>query len=199
MKTLKTLVVAKSIAAAGFIAAGVASPATSFASPNDGMVCRPGYNAQFNGTNLKCVKIVAKVAGLECHKPGFAGTPVIRAPGAPGDTSGGKDLCTRPGVVVGSTDALTGLVLGQDYVFAEVNPTKVAAIRVAAERNEETALGLTNADVDSAATNATVVVNGGFGSTDEARFNVTLFTFPVPALGLNLSQIQPPIFPPRLP
>ena len=42
-------------------------------------------------------------------------------------------------------------------------------------------------------------VNGGLGSNDEARFTVTLFTFPVPAANLTLPTIQPISGLPRLP
>jgi hypothetical protein len=199
MKSLKTLVLAKSISAGALIATGVAAPATSFASPDDGMICRPGYSGQLNGANFKCSKVVAKAVPLDCTNLRFP-TKVIRAPGAAGDSSGGKDICVRSGISIGTTDPLTGLVQGQDFVFAEVAASRVAAHREATERAEEANLGLTAADVDSQSSQANVVVNGGFGSNDEARFNVTLFTFPIAAPNFNLAQpILPNLPQPRLP
>jgi hypothetical protein len=198
----KLALVAKSAVAAALAAAGLAAPVTSFASPDDGMVCRPGYQAQAANGNFKCTKLVPKTVGLDCTNLRFP-NKVIRAPGAPGDTSGGRDICTRPGISIGTTDALTGLVERQDFVFAEVSPARLAATREAVERAEERNLGLNDGDVDAQAGTASVVVNGGFGSNDEARFTVTLFTFPIPALNLNagfpINPIGPIVNGPRLP
>ena len=108
----------------------------------------------------------------------------IRVPGAPGDNSGGKDICTRPGINIGSTDPLTNAVLGQDFVFAELNTSQAASKAKAIQIAEERTLNLPEDQVDAKSTSPTVVVNGGFGSEDQASFTVTLFTFPIPALSL---------------
>jgi hypothetical protein len=200
MKSLKTLLLTKTVAAAAIAAGGITAPAIGHASPDDGMTCRAGYSAQFGGATMKCAKVVPAAVSLLCSNVRFP-TKVIRAPGAPGDTSGGKDLCTRPGIVIGTTDALTGLVLGQDFVFAEVNPSLVASKAKAIEIAEQRTLNLQDGEVDAKSSSATVTVNGGFGSDDQANFTVTLFTFPIPALGFNLAQPTLPTVPlfPRLP
>ena len=64
-----------------------------------------------------------------------------------------------------------------------------------AERTEEQALGLADADVDARAAVAPVIVDGGFGGEDAAPVTVTLFTFAIPAPTLTLQ----PLLPPRLP
>jgi hypothetical protein len=179
MKALKTLILGKSIAAAFVAAAGVAAPAISHASPDDGMVCRSGYSAQFAGGNLKCSKQLVRFIALECTNTRFP-NKVIRVAGIQGDTSGGRDMCLRPGIVLSSNAPATGLTAGQDFVFVAVNQTRVVAVREATERNEETALGLGLDGVDSRSA-GTVDVNGGIGAEDRVRADLTLFTFAIPA------------------
>jgi hypothetical protein len=189
MKAFKTVLVIKSIAAALVAGAGVAAPTLSHASPDDGMVCRPGYAAQFSSTTMKCTKPAVKFVALECTNALF---PIkrIRVAGIPGDATNGRDVCLRNnGVALSSNDPLTGLTAGQDFVFVAINPIKAVAAREATERNEETALGLGTDGVDSTSA-STLVINGGVGAEDNVRVNITLFTFPVPALGINLSPIQ---------
>lgn len=195
MNSLKTLFVTKTFAAIAIAAGASTAPTLSHASPNDGMVCRAGYSAQFNGGALKCTKVVAATVGMQCPQVKFT-SKIIRAPGAPGDTSGGKDLCVRAGIVVTSNGALNGLVLGQDYVFAELNAAQVTAKAKAIEIAEERGNNLAADQVDVSHTTPIFSVNGGFGSEDIGNFNVTLFTFPVPALGFNLIL---PNLPPALP
>ena len=161
------------------------------------MTCRAGYSAQFGGGTMKCAKTVPTGVPLLCSNVRFP-TRVIRVPGAPGDTSGGKDICTRPGISIGSTDALANAVLGQDFVFAELNTSQAASKAKAIQIAEERTLNLPEDQVDAKSTSPTVVVNGGFGSEDQASFTVTLFTFPIPAAGLSLTLPTLPQLP-RLP
>jgi hypothetical protein len=74
-------------------------------------------------------------------------------------------------------------------VFVVVNQTQVAAVREATERAEELSLGLGTDGVDSRSVGS-LDINGGIGSEDRARVNVTLFTFPVAAPNVLLSPIQ---------
>ena len=194
---MKLAALASSILATSLVAlGGAALPSVAAASPNDGMVCRPGYTGTLNGTHFFCSKTKIINVALECVDRRFP-TKVVRAPGAAGDSSGGRDLCTRPGIVVGSTDPLTGLVQGQDFVFAAVNSATITAQVTSNDQAEATALGLTVNDVDTAAGQPSVVVNGGFGSNDVARVTLTFNTFAIPALAL----LQPIPLPnlPRLP
>jgi hypothetical protein len=202
---MKLATIASSILATSFVAlAGAAVPSIASASPNDGMVCRPGYTGALSGTKFFCSKTRQVDVALECANLRFP-TKVIRAPGAPGDTSGGKDLCTRAGIVIGTTDALTGLVQGQDFVFASVNQATVTARVTSNDQSEAQALGLNVNDVDTAATQTSVVVNGGFGSNDVARVTLTFHTFAIPALAsITLPPVVLPTNPslpnlPRLP
>jgi hypothetical protein len=191
MKTLKTLVLVKSLAAAAIATMSLAAPAISHASPDDGMVCRASYSAQFNGGNLKCKKTKVENAGLSCLHPTIK-NPVTRVRN--GTLSDGRDICTRAGITVLSNGSLDGLTLGQDYVFKALNPTKVAATRIAADRNEEQALSLTEADVDASASAGTVIVDGGFGGDDVVPVTVTLSTFAIPASSFarpDFGQISP--------
>ena len=198
MKSLKTLLLTKSLVAAAIATTGVAAPALSHANPADGMVCRAGYAGALDGTHFKCSKTRVITVALECNNLRFP-TYVTRAPGAPGDTSGGKDLCTRAGVNIGTTDALTGLVNGQDFVFAAVNPATVTARVTAQDQAEGTAIGLSAADVVTVASQPSVVVNGGLGSTDNARVTLTFFTFAIPALSLSPRPRPLPTLPRPLP
>ncbi|MFL6665148.1 MAG: hypothetical protein ACJ8G7_23505 [Rhizobacter sp.] len=193
MKSFKHLLLAKAVAAAVIGTAGVAAPAISHASPDDGVVCRAGYSAQFAGGDMKCSKHVIRHVSLECINPRFP-NKLVRVPGVPGDTTNGRDICLAPGRVLASNSPLTGLTVNQDFAFVAINPSKVAATRIATERGEETALGLPADGVDSAST-GTLVINGGVGAEDNVTVDVSLFTFPVPALTLVKlpTQIDVPI------
>lgn len=203
MKHLKTLVLAKSIAAAFIATAGIAAPAISHASPDDGMVCRAGYAGAFDGTKIKCSKTRIVTVSLECTNRLFQ-RYVARAPGAAGDTSGGRDLCLRgtasapQGATIGSTDPLTGLTRGQDFVFAEVNPATFSDRVARADGDEAAALTLNVSEVDTSAGTPSVVLNGGFGITDNARVTLTQFTFAIPVLSL-ISPIVPNLPRPSFP
>lgn len=185
MNTLKNLLLTKSIAATVFAMGATTVPAISHASPDDGMICRSGYSAHFSGTSMTCSRDVRSSVSPICTQNTRFPNKVVRAPGAPGDTSGGKDICTRVGINVGTTDSLTGLVLNQDFIFAAVDATQVAAKAKAIQVAEERTLNLPEDQVDGKASTPTVVINGGFGSDDVANFTVTLFTFPIAAPSLR--------------
>ncbi|MFN0301549.1 MAG: hypothetical protein ACKVQU_14485 [Burkholderiales bacterium] len=94
MKTLKSLVLAKSIAVAAFVAAGLASPSISVAGGANGVSCPAGYDAtpasSFNGV-MKCSKVVT--TPLEIRKsvcPGIAGIQFIYE-----QRVGARDVCKR--------------------------------------------------------------------------------------------------------
>lgn len=189
MKALKTLLLAKGIAAAVVAGAGIAAPAVSHASPDDGMICRSGYTAQFAAGKMKCTKPTVRRVALECSNPLF---PIkrVRVPGIPGDATNGRDVCLRNnGIALSSNDPLTGLIAGQDFVFVAVNNTRAVAAREAAERQEESFLGLGTDGVDSSSV-STLSVNGGIGAEDIVRVDITLFTFPVPAPSFTLSPLE---------
>ena len=193
---MKLATLGSSIIATAFVAlGGAALPSVAAASPDDGMVCRVGYTGALNNGHFVCSKTKQVNAGLECLNRRFP-TFVVRAPGAPGDTSGGRDLCTRTGINIGTTDALTGLVLNQDYVFAEVNQTTINNAVTTNDQQEATALGLSINDVDTKATQQQLSINGGFGSNDVVRVTLTFNTFAIPALPI-ISLPVPSL--PRLP
>ena len=122
MKSFKHLLLAKAVAAAVIGTAGVAAPAISHASPDDGVVCRAGYSAQFAGGDMKCSKHVIRHVSLECINPRFP-NKLVRVPGVPGDTTNGRDICLAPGRVLASNSPLTGLTVNQDFAFVERLPT----------------------------------------------------------------------------
>lgn len=197
LATLASSIFATSIVALG----GAAIPSVAAASPDDGMACRSGYTGALNGNRFVCSKTKQFNLALECTNRRFP-TFVVRAPGAAGDTSGGRDLCTRTGINIGTTDSLTGLVNGQDFIFAEVNQTTVNNKVATEDQNEASALQLNIGEVDTKATQQQVSVNGGFGSNDVVRVTMTFNTFAIPALGLiTLPPVTLPVQPslPRLP
>ena len=103
MKHLKTLVLVKSIAAAVVASAGIAAPAISHASPDDGMVCRAGYTGQVTGGAFKCSRVVTRVITLDCVQAPFT-RKQIRAKN-PGTGSDGRDVCTREQGLTISSDS----------------------------------------------------------------------------------------------
>ena len=189
MNTLKTVLLTKSLAAALVAALGMAAPAISHASPDDGVTCRIGYSGQFANGKMTCTKRAVRHIPLECTNATF---PIkrVRVPGVPGDTTNGRDVCLRNnGIDVTSNSPLTGLVAGQDFVFVAVNQARAVAAREATERGEEIRLGLGTDGVDSRSV-STLVVNGGVGAEDNVRVDITLFTFPQPAASTVLAPIQ---------
>ncbi len=209
MKSLKSLLLTKSLFAAAVVAAGVSAPtlghsATFAGSPDDGMVCRTGYTGALDGTRFKCSKASAITVALECTNPLFP-TYVIRA--VNGAVSDGKDLCTKPGVVITSNGSLAGLVQAApgrngDYVFAAVVPATVTARIATQDQNEATAQGLAVTEVDTRSAQAVVQIDGSVGSKDNARVALTFFTFAIPGSGgitLPGPILPGPIFPRPLP
>ena len=98
MKSLKHLLLAKSIVAAAVASSGIAAPAVSHAitasSPSNGVVCRTGYSAYFSGSNLTCKKFGSITTPLKCdiaNNPNFP-TYVSRDGTGPDGT---KDVCIR--------------------------------------------------------------------------------------------------------
>jgi hypothetical protein len=183
MKSLKKLLLAKSILAVAIAASGIAAPAVSHAiavgGPSAGVICVAGYTGAIVGAAFKCSKTSDIVVVLECLNPTFP-TYVTRAVVGTGI---GKDLCTRAGVIVSSTDLIAALTLGQDYVFAEVNPATVITRTANADHTEAVAQGLTDSGVDTVAGTPAVQVNGGVGNKDNAKVTVTYFTSPIAAFG----------------
>jgi len=183
MKSLKKLLLVKSIIAAAVATSGIAAPTISHAiaasGPSAGVICRAGYAGAIVGAAFKCSKTSDIVVVLECLNPTFP-TYVTRAVVGSGI---GKDLCTRSGVIVSSTDLIAGLTLGQDYVFAEVNPATVTTRTTNADHAEAGLLGLADSGVDTFAGVPVLQVNGGVGQKDNAKVTLTYFTSPIAALG----------------
>ena len=207
MKTLKTLLLTKSLFAAAIAAGSLAAPtaghALTFAgSPDDGMVCRADYTGALNGTRFKCTKTRDITVVLECTNPLFP-IYVIRA--VNGAASDGKDLCTKAGVVITSNGSLAGLVEARpgrngDYTFAAVVPATVTTRVTAQDQAEATAQGLTVSEVDTVAAQPVVQIDGSVGSKDNARVTLTFFTFAIPGSGgLTLPGPLVPALPRALP
>jgi hypothetical protein len=187
MKALKTVLLAKSIAAALVAGAGIAAPTISHASPDDGMVCRAGYGAQSSGGNIKCTRQVVRLIPLDCPSPIFK-RKLIRTPGIPGDTTGGLDMCLKDGVVLGTQEPATGVREGFEFIFATVNQSRVAATREAVERATEIGLGLPTDGVDSRSVGR-LALNQNNGE-DMVEATITLFTFPIAAPDVVLPPLQ---------
>lgn len=181
MKHLKTLVLAKSIAAALVATAGIAAPAISHASPDAGMVCRATYSGALDGVRFKCSKPRTIDVGLECTNVRFPNMQrrVVALP-----QSDGKDVCTRAGVTVAANGPLTGLTLGQDFVFAAPNQTTISARINNVLESEATAATVPVSGVDVNRVSQNVIVDGGFGGNDIMRVSLKVFTFAIPALDL---------------
>ena len=192
MKTFKTSLIAKSIAAA-FIAAGLASPAVGqfreanqTSTPDDGMVCRAGYTGAFNGSRLTCSKTGSVDIPLECNNPNFP-VYVVRLGGpAP---NGDDDLCIRNnGTGININQSLEGLAVSTNgsngvYEFAKFNPAAVISRTSIQDQAEATLQGLATKDVDTVAGTPVIRPNGRVGGKGEARVPMTFFTFAVPGTG----------------
>jgi hypothetical protein len=171
--------IALSIASAS--AFGIGATPNPLGTPDDGMICRSGYTGAVNGNNFKCSKTARVTVPMKCTRTNW--TYVVRAAGSP-DSAAGIDLCTRPGVNVGSTDSLSGLVNGQDYAYVVVDTDKVTEKTTEADQAEATALGLDANEVDTAAGEPRVVPSGGTGSQDRAEVTLTHYTFAIKT-GIN--------------
>ncbi len=197
MKSLKQLVLAKSIAAA-FVAAGIAgtaigatpagpiivggpiiinTPNLKNGSPNDGSRClsTPNvYTALLVGNTTFCERERSVNQALSCTDQGFT-DKVIR--GGPG--GGGRDVCAAPNRNIGSNTPLTGLTEGIDYKFVAVGSSQVATILTNQKQLEVTAVGGTEKDVDAVAISSEIVVNHpDFGSEDRVKVTIKFSTFP---------------------
>ena len=198
MNCLKTLLLTKSILATAIAAIGLAAPAISHAisaigGPDDGVVCRAGYIGFLDGSNFKCKKNTSVILPLACLSPSFP-TYVNRAAGAPFDTSGGLDICTRAtgsagAINLGPTDSLQGLALSTNgttgvYEFAKVNPAQIT-IRVAnADAAEASALGQDPSQVDTVQSIKFNMLNSGVGGIkDQHAVQLIMYTFAVPVGG----------------
>ena len=190
MKSLNTLLLASS--AAAVVGIGLTAPAFGISvtsnllgTPDDGMICRSGYTGAFSGS-FKCSKAKGITVSLECIDPKFA-TYVIRPAGSAG-TPQGRDICTRSGVSVGSTDSVVSLVQGQDYVLAAVNTATVNTRIASLDADEASALGLDAKEVDTVAAQPVIQHDAGAGSKDNASVQVTHYTFAIKTGGLTSAQ-----------
>lgn len=185
MKSLKNLLLAKSIFAAAVAAGGIAAPAVSHAiaagGPSAGVFCRAGYAGAFDGTRLKCSKVRVVNVPLRCLDSRYPNY-LIRAVVAP--TGVGRDFCLKNGVVLGTNDPITGLVLGTpsvlgDYVHANFDPAEVATKVAAEDLAEAAAQGLTAGGVDTLSATPVIDLGGGGGNKDRANVTLTHFTFAI--------------------
>lgn len=202
MNASKTLRLAQRLAAtvatAGLAAVAIGAPLPNFTggpltptgikpnlpgTPNDGMVCRAGYTASFNGTSLKCSKTSTIVVNLICPDPNFP-TYVSRTVGSPGSDKG-LDICLNKNgtVVVTSTSNIKPLVKGSDFEFAKADATKIAEKTAARDLEEAAAFGGTATDVETEAGEAEVNTATG-DSKDNAKVTLTHFTFPIRTGGI---------------
>jgi len=191
MKSFKTLVLAKSIAAVVVAGAGIAAPVVSHASPDDGMVCRVGYSGQSLNGVFKCSRVVTRVIVLDC--PTDFSKKVLRARVGASD---GRDVCIRANSTLNIPfdAALTGLTEGQDFKFPAFQDSRLAATAKAVQIAEERNLGLADDQVDVLSTHGittgTLVVDAATGAEDGVQSTITLFTFPILA-PTALRPIQP--------
>jgi len=197
MKSFKTLVLVKSIAAALIAGAGIAAPVVSHASPDDGMVCRAGYSGQAVNSNFKCSRVITRVIVLDC--PIDFPSKVFRARVGASD---GRDVCVKANshLNIPFDAALTGLTEGQDFKFPTFQETRLSATAKATEITEERNLGLADDQVDVKSTHGittgSLTVDASTGAEDGVQATITLFTFPIPAV--NLIALPSPLTP-RLP
>lgn len=195
MKSLKTLLVSKSIIAAAIAASSLAAPAIAqttaaitaniIGTPNDGVVCRSGYRASFDGTNLKCLKNSSVILKLSCDNPRLS-QYVSRSPQALNETAGGADICIPANGNIGPTDSLQGLSQGPNgaYDFAKVNMTTVASEVAKASQTEAAALGVPASSVETVQSITFPQLNTIRGVKDESATQINHFTFAIPTGGL---------------
>jgi hypothetical protein len=188
MKSLKTLLLTKSIIAAGGLVAsiGTASAATPelLGSPSAGVICRAGYTSTVVGAAFKCSKTSSIKVDLSCTDPKLT-KYVARAAGS-GGSPDGLDICVKdnPKVNIGSTDDISGLTKGVDYVFAKADQTKITEKTNTQDQTEATALGLAVGEVDTVAGEPVVKKNDN-GIVDKAEVPITYFTFAIKTGGFT--------------
>lgn len=189
MNSFKTSLIAKSIAAACFVA-GLASSAVALepnilGTPNDGTSCRSGYTGAFDGTSLKCSKTSKIAVQLVCIDPGF--TRYVARVSA-GGTQQGEDACAKSGgqVKFDSDDRIgagSDFVQGTDWVLATADKVKIDEKTVARDLEEAAAFGGTAADVETVAGD-NVFNRQANGIIDQASVTLTHFTFAISKGGL---------------
>ena len=215
MNLLKKLLLTKSMLAAAVAACALTAPTLSHSltpnpvsGPSAGVVCPAGYVGAFDGTRLKCSKVKVVNVPLRCLDSRYPNY-LVRAVVAP--TGVGRDFCLKNGVVLGTNDPITGLVLGTatvlgDYVHANFDPAEVAAKVTAEDAAETTAQGNPDGGVDTIAGTATIDLGGAGGNKDRANTTLTFFRFANPAgivignqgpLGLPATVNSPTAFVPR--
>ena len=197
MKSLKNLLLAKSIIAAAVAGSGVVAPAVSHAAfpaggPASGMVCRAGYTADFNGTRLTCSKASSFELPLVCQNPNFPAY-TIRF-GTPNNDD--RDICTRTVGAISINQSLDGLVESTtgsngQYVFATFDPAALAAKVISQDQSEAATLQLDASEVDTRTGTVVVRANGRAGGKGEANVPVTYFTFAVPGPGIIIGNPGP--------
>lgn len=191
MKTIKTLLVRKSvIAALGAIAAaaGTASAAqitpNQLGTPNDGMVCRTAYSPSFDGTALHCKKDVdlGKVKPV-CANSKFPNYVIRSGNGAGND----KDVCARNGVSIPSNGALPGK---GDFEYVTIDQSAVDKEITRMVQAEATALGLSTSEVEWNANlpiGAQIGENKGPGGEDRVVYSGHFSTFPIKTGGIIIN------------
>lgn len=203
MKSLKQLVLAKSIAAA-FVAAGIAGTAISATpagpiivggpividipgTPDNGMRCLTtpnAYTISLVGTTVFCKRTKVFGQALTCSDPRFP-TKVVRVDNTAEDVSTrGLDVCLAPNRSLSSNDLTTGLTLNQDFIFVTVGSTQASTIVTNQRQVEATATGLPLAGVDARSLGSTVSRNLGTGGEDRVQVTVEFATFGNPVGGI---------------
>ena len=199
MNSLQTLLATKSILAAVVAVSGMAAPAVSHAltapgGPSAGVVCRSGYSGSQVAGAFKCSKTSTITVVMECANPTFD-KYVVRAQGSLGSTDG-LDICIKKnGVQISSTDDISLLTKGGDYVFVKVSLAKVAEKTIAQDLAEAATFGGSANDVDTTSGEPFVEKNSGGDSKDSGKATLTHFTFAVPGFGGVI--INPGPFVPR--
>ncbi|MBC7940421.1 MAG: hypothetical protein H7Z19_11755 [Chitinophagaceae bacterium] len=199
MKTHQTLA-AIAIAVGALTSAAHAQSLTApnlAGTPDEGLVCRPGYVPIFNSNKLTCQKTLDLKVALGCNDPRFP-NKVVRA-NAPG-TPNGLDVCDKPGgVTITATNDISSFNQGSDYVFAKADDARIAE-RIANQRqNEASALGLSLAEVDAVFERALTNTTDG-DSEDKSGVLYRLYTFAVKTTGgvvAGPSGPSPAVFAPR--
>jgi hypothetical protein len=186
MTSRHTFVKASLAALAAVAAAGAATSALSQIPPvtgnlmgtaNDGVICRSSYNGSYSGGAFKCSRQRFHTINLSCPNAQFPNY-VIRPSGSSG-TPLGRDLCTKNGVNLGSTDALGNLVLGQDYKLAEVDANALATQIQNLHNEEKTATGLSGNEIETTSGEPLIQPDAGTGSRDRALVQVLHWTFAI--------------------
>ncbi|MGB7990518.1 MAG: hypothetical protein WCF44_14055 [Candidatus Methylophosphatis roskildensis] len=196
MNSLKTLPITKSIIAAAIAASSLAGPAIGqtapildpgrSGTPNDGVVCRSGYVAEFSGNNLKCRKSGGLTGDLSCNDARFP-KYVSRSPSAINEPQNnqppGADICIRERGTLSATDSLQGLTVGEAFVYAAINRDKVRSQVAKAGQAEAATLGLAESAVETELVIAFPQPNANGSIKDQTAVQLKHYTFAIPANG----------------